>query len=143
MWKSDGVAGAGRHISARVMEAALVAAIVGVVGFVAAPLAGSQPWFAGGADAAPKVKATMSMATSTVAVNDVLRVTGAGLDPNRQTWARTETSSAVGWWSVGVRADGTYAVDLTFPDTGSATISLYQIVNNRTVLVSTGSVLVI
>ena len=142
MGKTDGLAGAGRHISTRIVEAALVAAIVGVTGFMAAPLVGSQPWFAHGVDAAPKVKAALTASPSAVQAGSRVHVAGVGMNSSSGGWLKVESPTALTWYSVFVAADGTFAIDVALDNVGKTTLGVYQTVGNRTVLMSSDTVMV-
>jgi hypothetical protein len=130
-----------RHAAGAVAEGVLVMAIVGALA-IAVGFTGGQPAGADAVSAAQKVKATMVASPTVVSVGQTLALQGAGLDPTRQTWVKTVTASATGWVNVAVAADGSYAVDLSFPSAGSASISLYQLVNNRSLLMSSCTVTV-
>jgi len=131
-----------RHAAGALAEAALIVAIVGAFAFGVGTVAG-DPAGARTVDAAPKVKATMLASPTTLAVGDMLHLTGAGLDPAGAAWVRTTTATTLGWYNLRVEADGTYAIDLTFSQAGSVKVDIYQVVHNRSVLMSSCAVTVL
>lgn len=132
---------AARHFAGRLPEAAVIVAIVGALAFGSALVFG-HPAGASGVNAAQKAKVTMTASPLVVAVGQTLHLQGSGLDPTRQTWIKTETATATGWVNIQVAADGSYAADLSFPTSGTARVDLYQISNNRSLLLSSCTVTV-
>ena len=131
-----------RHVTGAIAEGAIIVAIAAALAFGVGVVSG-QPANVNPVDAAQKVKATLIATPTPLAIGQVLHLSGAGLNPRDPAWVKTETDTATGWRNLAVASDGTYALDLSFSRAGTVQVGVYQVVHNRSILMSSGTVTVL